>query len=149
MPSLPLQADARGERPSVVRQEAAVEAAGLVGEGHAGIEVEMPVDGVVDQEGALIEIAGAVGGDRVTDKGAGRLQAPVASRSAGAAVVRQGGPGDNGVPGDIAQVRVLAEAVPSASKTPRTILVARTCPCRLTDLSLPKRIVAVGLVIYL
>ena len=56
-PGLPLEADARGERPGVVRQEAAVEAAGLVGKGHAAIDVEVPVDRVVDQEGALIEVA--------------------------------------------------------------------------------------------
>ena len=59
-PGLPLHADARGEHPSVVLQEAAVKAAILLGERHAGIEVEVPVDGVVYQEGALVEVAGAV-----------------------------------------------------------------------------------------
>jgi len=56
-PDLPLDADARGKRPGIVRQEAAVEAAGLVGDGNATIDVEVPVDGVIDQEGALIEVA--------------------------------------------------------------------------------------------
>ena len=49
--------------PSVVLQEAAVKAAVLLGERHAGIKVDVPVEGIVEQEGALVEVTGAVRAD--------------------------------------------------------------------------------------
>ena len=44
----------------------------MVGEGHAAIDVEVLVDGVVDQEGALVEVAGAIGADPCAAKVAER-----------------------------------------------------------------------------
>ena len=53
-PGLPLDPDTRGERKAVVLQGAVVETATLIGEGHACIHVEVPVDGIIDEKGALI-----------------------------------------------------------------------------------------------
>ena len=56
-PELPLHAETGGECHVAVLQVAGVKPTALFGEGHAGIDVEVPVEGVIDQEGPLVEIA--------------------------------------------------------------------------------------------
>ena len=107
------------EHPCVVLQEAAVKAAVLLGERHAGIEVDVPVKGIVDQEGALVEVTGAVRADPFTNK---RCRWPSSSCRGSAVLVKLA-----------VQEGVLAEEVPGANKPPRTILVARARPGSLTD----------------
>ena len=58
---LPLHAEAGSERRVVVLQEAAGEAAVDLAEGHARIDIEVPVESVIDKERALVEVTGAVG----------------------------------------------------------------------------------------
>ncbi len=66
--SLPLDADAGSERRVVVLQKTAGEAAADLTEGYAGIDIHMLVEGVINKERALVEVAGAVAGDRIPDE---------------------------------------------------------------------------------